>query len=274
MPYGGSCLKLSVDAEIQLESLNERFVQCLERDIRYLISHLDELLHEVECMPVQVKGVSGTVHPDTQGVFLIVLTEQSQESHLFLRHTLESVTYLCGGDVIADFRQFAVSPLQQEHHLVYCPVGGNGHPAFSRTPLRGGVPQFRVHSYLAPELCGRIARSFYHDPSHQRAEPVLSLPVPFKIEQHLEFCLHSFPCLNCNIINCYKDSRYEKTGKTVKKNPIGVFPLQGKMKFTNTTLRYGEKIHGFHQLTRSETGNDLVAEPSQYISFFGYSANV
>lgn len=60
----------------------------------------------------------------------------------------------------------------------------------------------------------------------------------------------------------------------VKKNPIGGFPLQGKMEFTNTTLRYGDKIHGFHQLTRSETGNDLVAEPSQYISFFDYSANV
>ena len=70
------------------------------------------------------------------------------------------------------------------------------------------------------------------------------------------------------------DSRYGKTGKTVKKNPIGGFPLQGKMEFTNTTLWYGEKIHGFHQLTRSEAGNDLVAEPSQYISFLGYSVNV
>jgi len=46
------------------------------------------------------------------------------------------------------------------------------------------------------------------------------------------------------------------------------------MGITNIALRYGEKIHGFHQLTHSETGNDLVAEPSQYFSFSDHSVKV
>lgn len=46
------------------------------------------------------------------------------------------------------------------------------------------------------------------------------------------------------------------------------------MGVTNIALRYGEKIHGFHQLTHSETGNDLVAEPSQYFSFSDHSVKV
>lgn len=46
------------------------------------------------------------------------------------------------------------------------------------------------------------------------------------------------------------------------------------MGITNIALRYGEKIHGFHQLTHSKTGNDLVAEPSQYFSFSDHSVKV
>ena len=52
------------------------------------------------------------------------------------------------------------------------------------------------------------------------------------------------------------------------------FPLHGQTGITNIALRYEEKIHGFHQLTHSETGNDLVAEPSQYFSFSDHSVKV
>ena len=45
MPDGCPGLEFPVNAEIQFERLYERFVQCLERNVRHLVSLLEESLH-------------------------------------------------------------------------------------------------------------------------------------------------------------------------------------------------------------------------------------
>lgn len=160
-----------VRAQEHLEVGDESRGKLFQGDVLHMVADVEELLHVLvngAVLQQRAFGFHACLH--LLLVVLVVLAEHLHQRVVAVFQSEKGVLHLLRRDEVVTLHDFLIMPVDAYPHLVKHTVRFECRRASARDTSTFGVPQFRIDSQFAAELC---LAAVHRDASHDGNCPVL-----------------------------------------------------------------------------------------------------